>query len=129
MKIQINGFDIEINTEETNMVVKVMDASGKELSNNTYEQSLDDNGGPNPVDMPSAEETASDDSNPEGNEPPADDVQGTEGDSTVGTEEETPETEVSENELEEGFCPSFEQWKAIQESKKAKPTKKPKPNK
>ncbi len=39
MKIQINGFDIEILTEEQNLMIKILDASGKELSNNTYEQS------------------------------------------------------------------------------------------
>ena len=38
MKIQINGFDIELNTEEANLSIKVMDAEGKELSNNTYTQ-------------------------------------------------------------------------------------------
>lgn len=117
MKIQLNGFDIEINTEETNMTVKVMDASGKELSNNTFEQSLDSDGTPNPAEMPSAEETASDDSNPEGNEPPADDVQpGAEDDGAAGAPEVQDE-EVTEEELGEGLIPSFQQWKAIKEKK------------
>lgn len=38
MNIQINGFDIEINTEDTTLTLKVTDASGKELSNNTFTQ-------------------------------------------------------------------------------------------
>lgn len=114
MKIQLNGFDIEINTEETKMTVKVMDASGKELSNNTFEQSLDDSGEPNPTDMPSAEETASDDSNPEGDTQP---VEGEEAQPAV-QEPETTEEEVTEEEMAEGLVPSFEQWKKISEAKK-----------
>lgn len=117
MKIQLNGFDIEINTEETNMTVKVMDASGKELSNNTFEQSLDSDGTPNPAEMPSAEETASDDSNPEGNEPPTEDTEGVQGDDTAGAPEVQGEEEVTEEELGEGLIPSFQQWKAIKEKK------------
>lgn len=118
MKIQLNGFDIEINTDETNMVIKVMDASGKELSNNTYEQSLDDEGNANPVDMPSAEETASDDSNPEGDTAPEAQPEG--GEENPEGAETAPEadTEVSDEEMQEGLIPSFEQWKKIQESKK-----------
>ena len=38
MKIQIDGFDIELLTEEGTMTIKVLDANGKELSNNTYNQ-------------------------------------------------------------------------------------------
>jgi hypothetical protein len=41
MKIQINGFDIEILEETTSLAIKVIDASGKELSNNTYAQTND----------------------------------------------------------------------------------------
>lgn len=122
MKIQLNGFDIEINTEETNMTVKVMDASGKELSNNTFEQSLDGDATPNPADMPSAEETASDDSNPEGNE--GEEIQDTEGvqdDGAGAPEVQGAEgTEVTEEELGEGLIPSFEQFKKMNEAKKLK---------
>ncbi len=117
MKIQLNGFDIEINTEETNMTVKVMDASGKELSNNTFEQSLDGDATPNPADMPSAEETASDDSNPEGNET-EDDLTGTEDDADLAGGPEVQGEEVTEEELGEGLIPSFEQFKKLNEAKK-----------
>jgi len=41
MKIQIGGFDIEINNDEESMSIKIIDASGKELSNNTYSQSIE----------------------------------------------------------------------------------------
>jgi hypothetical protein len=115
MKIQINGFDIEIENEETNMTVKVLDASGKELSNNTYSQSTDDTGGPAPVDMPTAEETAEGDT-PEDTETPEGDTNETpEGEENTDVTEEEP-AEITE----EGFMPSFEQFKKLMEAKKKK---------
>lgn len=36
MKIQINGFEIELDVNDANLSIKVSDASGKELSNNSY---------------------------------------------------------------------------------------------
>lgn len=42
MKIQINGFDIELLENDSNISLKITDASGKELSNNTYAQSTID---------------------------------------------------------------------------------------
>lgn len=122
MKIQINGFDIEINTEDTNMVVKVLDASGKELSNNTFAQSTDANASPDAVDMPSAEDTASTD-NPDdtgstddidGSQPPVDDVP------NPGEGEAGENQEITDDEMAEGFCPSFEQFKKMNEAKKKK---------
>ena len=99
MKIQINGFDLEINTDEANLSVKVMDANGKELSNNTYTQSSETTDEVTDVDMPTAdtvepeagaeegvtEETPEEGATEEGAEdlPP---VEGEEG--TEGTEEE-----------------------------------------
>jgi hypothetical protein len=41
MKIQIDGFDIEVITSDGSMSIKIIDASGKELSNNTYSQTLE----------------------------------------------------------------------------------------
>jgi hypothetical protein len=58
MKIQINGFDIEINTDEANIGIKIMDASGKELSNNTYSQTSEETDNVTDVDMPSAEDVS-----------------------------------------------------------------------
>jgi len=121
MKIQINGFDIEINTEDTNMVVKVLDASGKELSNNTFAQSTDANAAPDAVDMPSAEDTASTDnpddtgSSPEddGSQPPIETPEPGEGN-------EGENQEITDDEMAEGFCPSFEQFKKMNEAKKKK---------
>lgn len=55
MKIQINGFDIEILTDETTMTMKVVDATGKELSNNTFEQTTGDDVQVQPTDLPSAQ--------------------------------------------------------------------------
>ena len=44
IKLTVNGFDIEIDTADENMSLKVLDASGKELSNNSYVQSLEGEG-------------------------------------------------------------------------------------
>ncbi len=66
MKIQINGFDIEIITDDTTLTMKVLDASGKELSNNTFEQS-DAQGAQEvqPADLKSAENSVQPDAQPE----------------------------------------------------------------
>ena len=60
MKIQINGFDIEVNTEEANLSIKVLDANGKELSNNTYTQTTDANTEVQQVDVPPVEDNTAD---------------------------------------------------------------------
>ena len=42
IKLTVDGFDIEIqNNDGKNIYVKVLDASGKELSNNLYEQTME----------------------------------------------------------------------------------------
>ncbi len=38
MKILLNGFEFEIMSDDTQVTVKVTDAEGTELSNNTYTQ-------------------------------------------------------------------------------------------
>lgn len=58
MNIQINGFDIEILTEDGNLSLKVTDASGKELSNNTFTQEQEGQDEVKPATVPSAEEVA-----------------------------------------------------------------------
>lgn len=116
MKLQINGFDIEVNTEESNMTVKVLDANGKELSNNTYTQSATPGEEITPVDMPSAEDTATE----EPAETPA------EGETTEtpaeGTEEPAAEGETAQNAEEpavgESFIPDFETFKKMRKEKK-----------
>ena len=100
MKLQINGFDIEVNTEESNMTVKVLDANGKELSNNTYTQSSTEDEDITPVDMPSAEDTMTDE--------PAEE-----------TEEETTDEPAEETEeFGESFIPDFETFKKLRADKK-----------
>lgn len=95
MKIQLNGFDIEINTDEANMSIKVLDANGKELSNNTYSQSSEIEDEIKKTDMPSANDVAQ---------------------NTKETETETEENETEENETEEtleNFIPDFETFKKL----------------
>lgn len=105
MKIQINGFDIEINTNEAEMSVKVLDASGKELANNTYTQTLE--GTPEPGVEDPGMETA-DDVNADATEPGAEETEDT--GLEPGTEEEdsTLEDETENESLE---FPTFEQFK------------------
>lgn len=116
MKIQINGFDIEVNTEESNLAVKVLDANGKELSNNTYNQSSTTGDEIKPVEMPSAENTE-----PTSTEQPAE--QSTEenpvtGESTPAENNtEAPQqgdvTDANTDIMGEGFVPDFETFKKL----------------
>jgi hypothetical protein len=58
MKITLNGFEIEIMENDTQLTIAVKDAAGKELSNNTYEQEETSEEVPvQPVDMPSVQTT------------------------------------------------------------------------
>lgn len=59
MKLQINGFDIEINEDDTSLTLTVIDANGKELSNNVYTQSTEQNDVQD-AEVESAEEIATD---------------------------------------------------------------------
>lgn len=116
MKIQINGFDIEVNTEESNLAVKVLDANGKELSNNTYNQSSTTEDEITPVEMPSAENTE-----PTSTEQPAEQpTEGTpEGGESTPAENNTeaPEqgdvTDANTDIMGEGFVPDFETFKKL----------------
>lgn len=56
MKLQIAGFDIEFNQDQDTLAIKVLDANGKELSNNTYSQSLDTTDDVEDVTVPGVEE-------------------------------------------------------------------------
>ena len=55
MKIEINGFSIELMTDDVNLTLKVSDSSGKELSNNTFSQNAEVS--PVQTEIPAAEET------------------------------------------------------------------------
>jgi len=110
MKIQINGFDIEVNTEESNMTVKVLDSTGKELSNNTYTQSLESGDEIKPVDIPSTEETVTE---PGVQETPAQPVQGEE---AVQGEEPVQDEEAAQT--GESFIPDFETFKILRKTGK-----------
>ena len=121
MKIQINGFDLEINTDEANLSVKVMDANGKELSNNTYTQTSETSDEVTDVDMPTADTVE-----PEGSEegvteetPEESTEETTEETSDETTAEELPpiegeEGEENEEDMGESFVfnlPDFETFK------------------
>lgn len=106
MKIQFNGFDIEINQDDTNIAVKVMDANGKELSNNSYMQSTgsDEEEEIQDADVTPVEDVPTDE---EGVEETPEEGESTE--ETEETEEETPEE--TEEEVGESYMPSFEDFK------------------
>lgn len=115
MKIQINGFDIEVNTEESNMSVKVLDANGKELSNNTYTQSSTNDEEVAKVDMPSVENT----------EPVVAQVQpSTQPETKTQSTEEQPSQPVQSTEEQptedtgESFIPTFETFKKLRKEGK-----------
>ena len=107
MKLQINGFDIEVNTDDANMTIKVLDASGKELSNNTYNQSTESGEEINKVDMPSAEETTTP-VQPEKTVQPA--VQETE---PAQTQPSAQPVQGEEQEVGESYMPDFETFKKL----------------
>lgn len=114
MKIQINGFDIEVNTDESNMTIKVMDSTGKELSNNTYEQAIKSDDEIQNVDIPSTEETQS-----EVQETPGQETEPGVQEETPAQGEETPAqgTENVQDEepvqTGESFIPDFETFKKL----------------
>jgi len=63
MKLLIDGFEIEINSniDEANLTLTVKDASGKELSNNTFVQEAQSQ--VQPAQLPSAQDVADDQNN------------------------------------------------------------------
>lgn len=105
MKLQINGFDIEINTEESNLTMTVIDANGKELSNQTYAQTeATQTTEVTPVDMPSAEDTANAtadaDATPATTDAPA-------------TPDATAEAPAAEGEVIENVIPDYETFRKL----------------
>jgi hypothetical protein len=110
MKIQIDGFDIEIDTTDDQMAIKVIDANGKELSNNTYSQSLDLTDDIEDVDVPAVEEVEDENIEDETeDEELTDELE----DEEETTEEDDTELEDLEDDLEdlgESFM-TFEQYK------------------
>lgn len=115
MKLQIAGFDIEFNQDQDTLAIKVLDANGKELSNNTFSQSLDTTDDVDDVAVPGVEEV---------DETTEDETTETEEETTdeETTEEETDEVEDLEDELEdledleESFM-TFEQYKKRKKKK------------
>lgn len=110
MKIQTNGFDIEINTDEATMSVKIIDASGKELSNNTYAQTMegDESSEITEPDLNTPEETTEEETT---EEMPVDGEETTEEETTeepVEGEETAEEDKTLEN---ESYFPTFEEFK------------------
>ena len=109
MKIEINGFVIELTTDDVNLALRVSDASGKELSNNTYAQ--EQSAEATPVEMPSAENTEVTSS-------------------TEATPEATPETSTEEAPVateeapakESVQVPTLEEFKKLLKEGKINPT-------
>lgn len=99
MKLQINGFDIEINTDEANITMKVMDANGKELSNNTYSQSSEQAEDVVDVEMPETEDAI--ETTEETTEEPLIDVEGSTEEESTEEEDESTETEEEQSDVEE----------------------------
>ena len=142
MKIQLNGFDIEINTSDTEMMVKVIDANGQELSNNTYSQSLDTSDGVEDVEIPGLDEE--DGLDEEGlddedldldlNEDSEDGEDGLD-DEDLDLDEESDEDEDDEDEdedditFDENKVYDFTEFKKLSESKKRKLNRKTKSTK
>lgn len=107
MKIQINGFDIEVLTEESNLTIKVIDANGKELSNNTFTQQEATSTEINAVDMPSVEDTANADKT---TEPDAVPDENSDNNPDAQSTEEPTSNENDEPKLE-NFYSSFADFK------------------
>ena len=110
MKIQIDGFDIELLTEEGTMTIKVLDANGKELSNNTYNQTETTDTEVQSTEVPTPEETASD------VQPITEETPKENDETSVQNGEEAQS--VQPNELEEGFIPTLEQFKKLRKAGK-----------
>jgi len=108
MKIQTNGFDIEINTDDATMSVKIIDASGKELSNNTYSQTMEGEESEEIVqpDLNTPEETAEE----ETEEQPAEEETMPEEEPTEETTEEEPTEEEDKTLENENYMPTFEEF-------------------
>lgn len=101
MKLELNGFAIEIDTNETSLMVKVMDASEKVLSDNTYEQTSTEQ-------VTDVTETPVEEVTPQAEETT---------DTTTTTEEkpsgETTTTTEEETKVEEMMMPTFEAFKKL----------------
>lgn len=124
MKLQINGFDIEINTSDTEMSIKVIDANGQELAHNTFTQSLETSDDLQDVDIPAVEETDTDtdtDTEELAELEETDTNTNTAELEDTDTEEDTDLTDIDDLEdLEESVVLDFEQYKKLLENKKNK---------
>lgn len=106
MKIEINGFVLELTTDDVNLNVRISDASGKELSNNNYSQEQTSEA--TPVEVPTPENT---EGTGETSETPAE--TSTETSAETATEE-TPE------QPNESFVPTLEEFKRLLKEGKIK---------
>lgn len=110
MKIQLNGYDIEILTNEADISIKVMDATGKELSNNTYTQAAQTETEVKPVEMKTADQVAEETT-----------VEGGDENAAGATEEVTGEKPAGEAEVTgESKFYSFEEFKKLMKEGKLK---------
>lgn len=111
MKLEINGFSIELTTDDINLSLKVSDASGKELSNNTYvqEQSSD----VVPAEIPNPENT-------DGATPATTPEPGAEGTTPEGTTPTTDPADQTTPATESVFIPTLEEFKKMLKEGKIK---------
>lgn len=133
MKIQLNGFDIEINTSDTEMMVKVIDANGQELSNNTYTQTLDTSDGVEDVEIPGLDEEDGLDEEGLDEEGLDDedldlDLDG-EDDEDLDLDEESEDEDEDDITFDENKVYDFTEFKKLSESKKRKLNRKTKSTK
>lgn len=118
MKIQINGFDIEIETSDTEMMIKVIDANGQELSNNTYTQTLDTTDDVEDVVIPGVDEFGDDELEDEFDDELGDDELGD--DELEDDELDVEDDEEDDITFDENKVYNFKQYKKLSEANKIK---------
>lgn len=115
MKIQISGFDIEINEDGTNLSIKVMDSTGTELSNNSYQQNISTDDTIQDTELPAVDEVAPEDTMVDDSETENTETENTEEVENQETTDEIPEqTEAEEDEAQvmgESLLVDFETFK------------------
>lgn len=110
MKIQIAGFDIEINEDGANLAIKVIDANGTELSNNSYTQSISTDDTIEDTDIPAVEETDIEETDIEETEETTDAEETTE-ETTEDDDIDFEDGDFEDEELGESFIPDFATFK------------------
>lgn len=122
MKIQMNGFDIEIETSDADMMVKVIDANGQELSNNTYAQTLETSDDVEDVDVPSVDDMGDDEEeNEEGVEETDTEDEESSDDTDDDTDDDTETDDVDGEDditFDENKVYDFETFKKLKNKRK-----------